>query len=112
MRYGKDGPVHRDEITLDILQQLSGYDVYRPYLAADKPQPANLFPQPMLPALPGSGWQPIVTLSEVHWAGGVHQIAMIYAYDGTDGLRRSGELLYDVDTGTVLSVKDAAAISN
>lgn len=112
MRYGKDGPVHRDEITLDILQQLSGYDVYWPYLAADKPQPVNLSPQPMLPALPGSGWQPIVTLSEVRWADGVHQIAMIYAYDGTDGLRRSGELLYDVDTGTVLSVKDAAAISN
>lgn len=105
MKYGKDGPVHREEITLSLLQQLSGYDAYWPYLAADKPQPAGLSPQPMLPALPGSGWRPVVTLAEVRWTGGAHQLAMTYAYDGTDGLHRSGELLYDADTAAVLSLK-------
>ena len=32
MKYGKDSPVHSNGITLDILQQLSGYDVYQSYL--------------------------------------------------------------------------------
>lgn len=105
MKYGKDSPVHSNGITLDILQQLSGYDVYQRYLN-DTFSPPDLEPEPMLPALPGNGWIPVVTLSDVHWAEGVHEIAMAYAYDGTDGLHRSGQLRYDVDTETVLSVKE------
>lgn len=105
MKYGKDSPVHSKGITLDILQQLSGYDVYQRYLN-DTFSPPDLEPEPMLPALPGNGWIPVVTLSDVHWAEGVHEIAMAYAYDGTDGLHRSGQLRYDVDTETVLSVKE------
>ena len=111
MKYGKDSPVHSSGITLDILQQLSGYDVYQTYLN-DTFSPPDLEPEPMLPALPGSGWVPIVTLSDVHWAEGVHQIAMAYAYDGTDGLHRSGVLCYDVDTETVVSLKEDTTAPN
>lgn len=105
MKYGKDSPVHSNGITLDILQQLSGYDVYQSYLN-DTFSPPDLEPEPMLPALPGSGWVPVVTLSDVHWAEGVHEIAMAYAYDGTDGLHRSGVLRYNVDTETVVLLKE------
>ena len=105
MKYGKDSPVHSNGITLDILQQLSGYDVYQSYLN-DTFSPPDLAPEPMLPALPGSGWVPVVTLSDVHWAEGVHEIAMAYAYDGTDGLHRSGVLRYNVDTETVVLLKE------
>lgn len=108
MKYGKDSPVHSIGITLDILQQLSGYDVYQTYLK-DTFSPSALEPEPMLPALPGTGWVPSVTLSDIHWAAGIHQLSMTYAYDGTDGLPRRGELLYDVDAGKVISVKDATA---
>lgn len=111
MKYGKDSPVHSSGITLDILQQLSGYDVYQSYLN-DTFSPPDLEPEPMLPALPGNGWIPVVTLSDVHWAEGVHQIAMTYAYDGTDGLHRSGELRYDVDTETVVSLKEDTTAPN
>ncbi len=111
MKYGKDSPVHSNGITLDILQQLSGYDVYQSYLN-DTFSPPDLEPKPMLPALPGSGWVPVVTLSDVHWAEGVHQIAMTYAYDGTDGLHRTGELRYDVDTETVVLLKEDTIVPN
>lgn len=111
MKYGKDSPVHSNGITLDILQQLSGYDVYQSYLNDTFPPP-NLEPEPMLPALPGNGWVPVVTLSDVHWAEGVHEIAMTYAYDGTDGLHRSGELCYDVDTETVVLLKEDTTAPN
>lgn len=111
MKYGKDSPVHSNGITLDILQQLSGYDVYQSYLNDTFPPP-DLEPEPMLPALPGNGWVPVVTLSDVHWAEGVHEIAMTYAYDGTDGLHRSGELCYDVDTETVVLLKEDTIAPN
>lgn len=111
MKYGKDSPVHSNGITLDILQQLSGYDVYQSYLNDTFPPP-DLEPEPMLPALPGNGWVPVVTLSDVHWAEGVHEIAMTYAYDGTDGLHRSGELCYDVDTETVVLLKEDTTAPN
>lgn len=111
MKYGKDSPVHSNGITLDILQQLSGYDVYQSYLNDTFPPP-DLEPEPMLPALPGNGWVPVVTLSDVHWAEGVHEIAMTYAYDGTDGLHRSGELCYDVDTKTVVLLKEDTTAPN
>lgn len=111
MKYGKDSPVHSNGITLDILQQLSGYDVYQRYLN-DTFSPPDLEPEPMLPALPGNGWVPVVTLSDVHWAEGVHEIAMAYAYDGTDGLHRSGELRYDADTETVVSLKEDTTAPN
>ena len=109
MKYGKDSPVHSNGITLDILQQLSGYDVYQSYLNDTFPPPDL---EPMLPALPGNGWVPVVTLSDVHWAEGVHEIAMTYAYDGTDGLHRSGELCYDVDTETVVLLKEDTTAPN
>lgn len=111
MKYGKDSPVYSNGITLDILQQLSGYDVYQSYLN-DTFSPPDLEPEPMLPALPGSGWVPVVTLLDVHWAEGVHQIAMTYAYDGTDGLHRTGELRYDVDTETVVLLKEDTIVPN
>ena len=111
MKYGKDSPVHSNGITLDILQQLSGYDVYQSYLNDTFPPP-DLEPEPMLPALPGNGWVPVVTLSDVHWAEGTHEIAMTYAYDGTDGLHRSGELCYDVDTETVVLLKEDTTAPN
>ena len=111
MKYGKDSPVYSNGITLDILQQLSGYDVYQSYLN-DTFSPTDLEPEPMLPALPGSGWVPVVTLLDVHWAEGVHQIAMTYAYDGTDGLHRTGELRYDVDTETVVLLKEDTIVPN
>ena len=111
MKYGKDSPVHSNGITLDILQQLSGYDVYQSYLNDTFPPP-DLEPEPMLPALPGNGWVPVVTLSDVHWAEGIHEIAMTYAYDGTDGLHRSGELCYDVDTETVVLLKEDTTAPN
>lgn len=111
MKYGKDSPVHSNGITLDILQQLSGYDVYQSYLNDTFPPP-DLEPEPMLPALPGNGWVPVVTLSDVHWAEGVHEIAMTYAYDGTDGLHRSGELCYDVDTEMVVLLKEDTTAPN
>ena len=34
---------------------------------------------------------------------------MNYTYDGTDDLRHCGELQYDADTDTVLSVTETAA---
>ena len=108
MKYGKDSPVHSNGITLDILQQLSGYDVYQSYLNDTFPPP-DLEPEP---TLPGNGWVPVVTLSDVHWAEGVHEIAMTYAYDGTDGLHRSGELCYDVDTETVVLLKEDTTAPN
>lgn len=111
MKYGKGSPVHGSGITLDILQQLSGYDVYQNYLN-DTFSPPDLEPEPMLPALPGNGWVPVVTLSDVHWAEGVHEIAMTYAYDGTDGLHRSGELRYDADTETVVLLKEDTTAPN
>lgn len=98
----------REDIHLSILQQLSGYDAYYTYTAADEPLPAAP-PEPMLPALPGNGWLPEVTLSDARWVGGSHQLTMNYTYDGTDDLRHCGELQYDADTDTVLSVTETAA---
>ena len=37
---------------------------------------------------------------------------MTYAYDGTDGLHRSGELCYDVDTKTVVLLKEDTTAPN
>ena len=107
MKYGKDSPVHSSEITLGILQQMSGYDVYQPLIEGDPLSDLSL--KPMLPALPGTGWLPSVTLSDVRWVEGTHQLTMTYAYNGTDGLHRNGELFYDVDTECVISVKDTIA---
>ena len=65
----------------------------------------DLILQPLLPALPGTGWLPQVSLSDVRWIGGSHRLTMTYAYDGTDGLHRSGQLTYDADTETVVTVE-------
>ena len=97
-KYGEDSPVHSGEITLDILQQLSGFDAYEGRIVDGQPWP-DLILQPLLPALPGTGWLPQVSLSDVRWIGGSHRLTMTYAYDGTDGLHRSGQLTYDADTG-------------
>ena len=37
---------------------------------------------------------------------------MTYAYDGTDGLHRTGELRYDVDTETVVLLKEDTIVPN
>lgn len=103
-KYGEDSPVHSSEITLDILQQLSGFDAYEGRIVDGQPWP-DLILQPLLPALPGTGWLPQVSLSDVRWIGGSHRLTMTYAYDGTDGLHRSGQLTYDADTETVVTVE-------
>lgn len=104
MKYGEDSPVHSSGITLDILQQLSGFDAYEGRIADGQPWP-DLTIQPLLPALPGTGWLPQVTLTDVRWIGGSHRLTMTYTYDGTDGLRRSGQLTYDADTEKVITVE-------
>lgn len=103
-KYGEDSPVYSNGITLDILQQLSGFDAYEGRIVDGQPWP-DLTLQPLLPALPGTGWLPQVTLSDVRWISGSHRLAMTYAYDGTDGLHRSGRLTYDADTETVVTVE-------
>ena len=103
-KYGQDSPVHSNGITLAILQQLSGFAAYEGRVGDGQPLP-DLTLRPLLPALPGTGWVPQVTLSDVHWIGGSHRLAMTYAYDGTDGLHRSGQLTYDADTETVVAVE-------
>ena len=102
--------IHAKNIHLSILQQLSGYDAYYEYTVEDKPLPVES-PEPMLPALPGNGWMPSVTLSDVHWDGSSHQLTMLFAYDGTDNMPHHGELVYDADTDVVLSAIEATPMT-
>lgn len=80
------------------------------YTVEDKPLPVES-PEPMLPALPGNGWMPSVTLSDVHWDGSSHQLTMLFAYDGTDNMPHHGELVYDADTDVVLSAIEATPMT-
>ena len=61
---------------------------------------------PLLPALPGvseAAFLPRVSLTAPHWlADG--QLELAYAYVGTDGVRRTGTLVYDAACGAVRSV--------
>ena len=90
---GADTGIMRQDAA-DILLQLSGHQ--------DESAPTA----PLLPALPGVSahtYMPRVALSDPHWlAGG--QLELSYAYDGTDGVRRSGTLVYDAVRGIVRSV--------
>lgn len=89
-----DTGITRCDAAVDILLQLSGHQ--------DESAPTA----PLLPALPGVSahtYMPRVALSDPHWlAGG--QLELSYAYDGTDGVRRSGTLVYDAVRGIVRSV--------
>lgn len=94
---GAGSPVRRTEISTDILVQLSGHR-------------DETVSSPLLPALPGvsaRSWVPHVALSGAQWTNG-HELTMTYSYEGTDGVRRSGTLLYDAAAGSVCSVTGAA----
>lgn len=90
---GTDTPVRRKDISTDILVQLSGHK-------------GETVSSPLLPALPGvsaRSWVPHVALSAPQWTNG-YALTMTYSYEGTDGVRRSGTLLYDAAAGSVRSV--------
>lgn len=90
---GADTGIMRQDAA-DILLQLSGH--------RDEDAPAA----PLLPALPGvsaRSYLPCVALSDPHWLAG-SQLELSYAYDGTDGIRRSGTLVYDAARNIVRSV--------
>ena len=94
---GAGSPVRREDISTDILVQLSGHR-------------GETVSPPLLPSLPGvsaHSWVPNVTLSVPQWSSG-HELTMTYSYEGTDGVRRSGTLLYDVSVGSVRSVSGGA----
>lgn len=66
----------------------------------------NTLAAPLLPALPGvsaHSYLPRVALSDPHWLTG-GQLELAYAYDGTDGVRRSGTLVYDAAWDIICSV--------
>ena len=90
---GADTGITRQDAAFVILLQLSGHQ--------DEDAAA-----PLLPALPGvsaHSYLPRVALSDPHWLTG-GQLELSYAYDGTDGVRRSGTLVYDAARGIVRSV--------
>ena len=94
---GADSLVRREDISTDILVQLSGHR-------------GETVSPPLLPALPGvsaHSWVPHVALSGAQWTNG-HELTMTYSYEGTDGVRRSGTLLYDAAAGSVRSVSGGA----
>ena len=94
---GTDDPVRRKDISTDILVQLSGHK-------------GETVSSPLLPALPGvsaRSWVPHVALSAPQWTNG-YALTMAYSYEGTDGVRRSGTLLYDAAAGSVRSVTGGA----
>ena len=94
---GTDDPVRRKDISTDILVQLSGHK-------------GETVSSPLLPALPGvsaHSWVPHVALSAPQWTSG-YALTMTYSYEGTDGVRRSGTLLYDAAAGSVRSVTGGA----
>ena len=94
---GTDDPVRRKDISTDILVQLSGHK-------------GETVSSPLLPALPGvsaRSWVPHVALSAPQWTNG-YALTMTYSYEGTDGVRRSGTLLYDAAAGSVRSVTGGA----
>lgn len=94
---GTDDPVRRKDISTDILVQLSGHK-------------GEAVSSPLLPALPGvsaRSWVPHVALSAPQWTNG-YALTMVYSYEGTDGVRRSGTLLYDAAAGSVRSVTGGA----
>ena len=87
-------PIRRQEPTVGILVQLSGYE--------DPAHPTA----PLLPALPGvldRTYVPRVTLSSPRWLSS-GDLELSYTYTGTDGIHRAGTLVYDVDTGHIRSV--------
>lgn len=91
---GKGSPVRRTDISTGILLQLSGH-------GSDTPT------APLLPALPGVSertYLPRVALSGAQWSASGDQLELSYAYDGTDGVRRSGTLVYDTHSGSVCSI--------
>ena len=87
-------PIRRQEPTVDILVQLSGYE--------DPEHPTA----PLLPALPGvaeHAYVPRVSLSSPRWLNS-GDLELNYAYTGTDGVRRAGTLVYDTAAGHIRSV--------
>ena len=91
---GADAGITRRNAASSILLQLSGR------------RDENTLAAPLLPALPGvsaHSYLPRVALSDPHWLTG-SQLELSYAYDGTDGVRRSGTLVYDAARDIVRSV--------
>ncbi len=91
---GADTGITRQDAASSILLQLSGR------------RDENTLAAPLLPALPGvsaHSYLPRVALSDPHWLTG-GQLELSYAYNGTDGVRRSGTLVYDAARGIVRSV--------
>lgn len=87
-------PIRRQEPTVGILVQLSGYE--------DPAHPTA----PLLPALPGvldRTYVPRVTLSSPRWLSS-GDLELSYTYTGTDGIHRAGTLVYDTAAGHIRSV--------
>ena len=91
---GTDAGIIRSDAATDVLLQLSGH--------GNESAPST----PLLPALPGvseAAYLPRVALTAPRWlADG--QLELAYAYDGTDGVHRSGTLVYDAARGVIRSV--------
>lgn len=88
-------PVAELDVATEVLVQLSGY--------GDPDAPTA----PLLPALDGvseTAFLPEVELSAPLWVEDSHRLAMLYSYEGTDGVTRQGRLTYDMDSGKVVSV--------
>ena len=89
-----DTGIVRSDAATNILLQLAGH--------GNESAPSA----PLLPALPGvseAAYLPRVALTAPRWlADG--QLELAYAYDGTDGVHRSGTLIYDAARGVVRSV--------
>ena len=91
---GADAGITRRNAASSILLQLSGR------------RDENTLAAPLLPALPGvsaHSYLPRVALSDPRWLTGA-QLELAYAYDGTDGVRRSGTLVYDAARDIIRSV--------
>lgn len=73
--YGQGHPLSRQVLDTEILVQLSGVSEH--------------------------SFVPDVALSDAVWIGGGHRLKLSYSYQDTDGLGRSGTLVYDADTGRV-----------
>ncbi len=95
---GTETGIVRSDAATDILLQLAGH--------GSESTPAA----PLLPALPGvseAAFLPRVSLTAPHWlADG--QLELAYAYAGTDGVRRTGTLVYDAACGAVQSVSSVS----
>ena len=96
--YGAGSPVRAYTVDSEILVLLAGY--------GDPANPTT----PLLPVLPGVGahtFLPGVTLSDAYWTGDGYELAMNYAYEGTDGRQRSGGLRYDVKAREITAVYES-----